>query len=46
VHTAAGIRQGASVIALALSGDRICAMTRFDCNALGWFGLPPSLPNR
>ena len=29
-----------------LTGDRICAMTRFDNSVLPWFGLPRSLPNR
>jgi RNA polymerase sigma-70 factor (ECF subfamily) len=34
------------LIVLTLSGDRICAMTRFDDNVLPWFGLPRSLPTR
>jgi RNA polymerase sigma-70 factor (TIGR02960 family) len=46
VQTDSGLRQGVSVIAVTLSGDRICAITRFEANALGWFGLPPSLPSR
>ena len=29
---------------LTLSGDRICALTRFDNSVLPWFGLPRSLP--
>jgi hypothetical protein len=39
-----GIRHGAGLLVLTLSGDRICALTRFDNNALAWFGLPRSLP--
>jgi RNA polymerase sigma factor (sigma-70 family) len=31
---------------LTLTGDRICAMTRFDTSVLAWFGLPRSLPSR
>jgi hypothetical protein len=30
---------------LTLAGDRICVMTRFDNDVLGWFGLPRSLPD-
>jgi ketosteroid isomerase-like protein len=41
-----GIRHGASLFVLTLSGDRICAMTRFDNSVLPWFGLPRSLPGR
>ncbi len=40
-----GIRHGAGLLVLTLAGDRICAMTRFDNNVLGWFGLPRSLPD-
>jgi len=29
---------------LALAGDRICALTRFDTSVVPWFGLPRSLP--
>jgi RNA polymerase sigma-70 factor (TIGR02960 family) len=31
---------------LTLTGDRICAFTRFDSSVLPWFGLPRSLPGR
>lgn len=31
---------------LALTGDRICALTRFENTVLPWFGLPRSLPSR
>jgi RNA polymerase sigma-70 factor (ECF subfamily) len=41
-----GIRHGTGLIALTLTGDRICAMTRFDNTVLPWFGLPRSLPGR
>jgi RNA polymerase sigma-70 factor (ECF subfamily) len=39
-----GIRHGIGLIVLTLTGDRICAMTRFENSMLGWFGLPRSLP--
>jgi RNA polymerase sigma-70 factor (TIGR02960 family) len=39
-----GIRHGVGLIVLTLTGDRICAMTRFDNSVLPWFGLPRSLP--
>src|SRR4029453_19319762 len=38
-----GIRHGVGLIVLTLSGDRICAMTRFDNSVPPWFGLPRSL---
>jgi RNA polymerase sigma-70 factor (TIGR02960 family) len=41
-----GIAHGVGLIALALSGDQICAMTRFENAVLPWFGLPRSLPSR
>jgi RNA polymerase sigma-70 factor (TIGR02960 family) len=41
-----GIRHGTGLIVLALSSDRICAMTRFDKGVLPWFGLPRSLPSQ
>jgi hypothetical protein len=31
---------------LTLTGDRICAMTRFDNSVLPWFGLPRTVPSR
>jgi RNA polymerase sigma-70 factor (ECF subfamily) len=40
----AGIRHGTGVYVLTLTGDRICAMTRFDNSVLPSFGLPHSLP--
>jgi RNA polymerase sigma-70 factor (TIGR02960 family) len=41
-----GIRHGVGLIVLTITGDRICAMTRFDNSVLPWFGLPRSLPSR
>jgi RNA polymerase sigma-70 factor (TIGR02960 family) len=39
-----GIRHGAGLLVLTLTGDQISAMTSFDNNVLPWFGLPRSLP--
>jgi RNA polymerase sigma-70 factor (TIGR02960 family) len=41
-----GIRHGTGLYVLTLTGDRICAMTRFDNCVLAWFGLPRSLPSQ
>jgi len=41
-----GIRHGIGLYVLTLTGERICAITRFDNRVLPWFGLPRSLPNR
>jgi RNA polymerase sigma-70 factor (TIGR02960 family) len=41
-----GIRHGVGLYVLTLTGDRICAMTRFENNVLPWFELPRSLPIR
>ena len=38
-----GVHQAVGLHVLALSGDRICAMTRFENGVLPWFGLPRSL---
>jgi RNA polymerase sigma-70 factor (TIGR02960 family) len=40
------LRPGTGLLVLTLTGDRICAMTRFESSVLGWFGLPRSLPGR
>ena len=40
-----GVRHGTGLFVLTLTGDRICAMTRFDNSVLPWFGLPRSLPS-
>ena len=41
-----GISHGVGLYVLTLTGNRICAMTRFDNSMLPWFGLPRSLPSR
>ncbi len=46
VRTPDGISPGVGLFVLGLSGDRICAMTRFENSVLRWFGLPRSLPSR
>jgi RNA polymerase sigma-70 factor (TIGR02960 family) len=46
LRTPAGVRHGVGLYVLTLTGDRICAITRFDNSVLSWFGLPRSLPNR
>jgi RNA polymerase sigma-70 factor (TIGR02960 family) len=45
LRTPTGISHGVGLYALSLTGDRICAMTRFDKSVLPWFGLPRSLPS-
>jgi RNA polymerase sigma-70 factor (ECF subfamily) len=42
----AGVSHGSGLITVALAGDRICAMTRFESSLFPRFGLPPSLPSR
>jgi RNA polymerase sigma-70 factor (TIGR02960 family) len=39
-----GLRPGTGLFVLTLSGDRICALTRFENTVLPWFGLPRALP--
>ena len=46
LRAGSGIRHGGGLFVLTLSGDRICAFTRFDSSVLPWFGLPQSLPPR
>jgi RNA polymerase sigma-70 factor (ECF subfamily) len=41
-----GIRHGTGLFVLTLTGDRICAMTRFEASVFPSFGLPRSLPSR
>jgi RNA polymerase sigma-70 factor (TIGR02960 family) len=41
-----GVSHGTGVYVLALAGDRIHGMTRFDNSVLPSFGLPRSLPSR
>jgi RNA polymerase sigma-70 factor (TIGR02960 family) len=42
----AGPSHGTGLYVLTLTGDQICALTRFDTSVLPRFGLPCSLPNR
>jgi RNA polymerase sigma-70 factor (TIGR02960 family) len=44
LRSGTGVRHGVGLYVLGLSGDRICAMTRFEKSVLPWFGLPRSLP--
>jgi RNA polymerase sigma-70 factor (ECF subfamily) len=37
---AGGLRRGAGLLVLTLTGDRICALARFDQSVLPGFGLP------
>jgi RNA polymerase sigma-70 factor (TIGR02960 family) len=46
LRASTGIRHGTGLYVLTLTGDRICAMTRFENSVLPWFGLPRSLPDR
>jgi RNA polymerase sigma-70 factor (ECF subfamily) len=46
LRASTGIRHGSGLFVLTLTGDRICAFTRFDNSVLPWFGLPRSLPSR
>jgi RNA polymerase sigma-70 factor (TIGR02960 family) len=46
LHGPDGVRHGIGLIVLTLTGDRICAMTRFEDSVLPRFELPPSLPSR
>ena len=41
-----GVRHGTGLFVLTLTGDRICAMVRFENSVLPWFGLLRSLPSR
>ncbi|MGW2560249.1 sigma-70 family RNA polymerase sigma factor [Streptomyces sp. NPDC001514] len=46
LRASTGVRHGTGLFVLTLTGDRICAFTRFDNSVLPWFGLPRSLPSR
>jgi RNA polymerase sigma-70 factor (TIGR02960 family) len=46
VRAPGSVSHGVGLFALALAGDRICALTRFENTVLPWFGLPRSLPGR
>jgi RNA polymerase sigma-70 factor (TIGR02960 family) len=45
VRDATGVGRGVGLFVLTLSGDRICAMTRFENTVFPWFGLPRSIAN-
>ena len=44
LRAADGVRHGAGLLVLTLSGEHISAVTRFENTVLPWFGLPRSLP--
>jgi RNA polymerase sigma-70 factor (TIGR02960 family) len=46
VRDPSGVSHGVGLFVLTLTGDRICAMTRFENSVLPWFGLPRSLPSQ
>jgi RNA polymerase sigma-70 factor (ECF subfamily) len=46
LRTSTGTRHGTGLYVLTLTGDRICAMTRFDNSVLPSSGMPRSLPGR
>jgi RNA polymerase sigma-70 factor (ECF subfamily) len=46
LRAADGVSHGVGLYVLTLTGDRICALTRFENNVLPSFGLPRSLPSR
>jgi RNA polymerase sigma-70 factor (TIGR02960 family) len=41
-----GIRHATGLFVLTLTGNQICAITRFEASVLPWFALPRSLPSR
>ncbi|MEV0406762.1 sigma-70 family RNA polymerase sigma factor [Actinoallomurus sp. NPDC050550] len=45
LRAATGVRHGAGLLVLTVSGDQIRAITRFDNSVLPSFGLPRSLPD-
>jgi RNA polymerase sigma-70 factor (ECF subfamily) len=45
LRTPTGISHGVGLYVLSLTGNRICAMTRFDNSVLPRFRLPRSLPS-
>ena len=46
LRTPSGISHGVGLYVLTLTGDKICALTRFDNSVLPSFGLPRSVPSR
>ena len=45
LHTSDGTRLGTGLFVIALTGNRICALTRFESSVLSWFGLSESRPS-
>jgi RNA polymerase sigma-70 factor (TIGR02960 family) len=45
VRDAGGTSHGVGLFVLTVTGDAICAMTRFENSVLPWFGLPRSMPS-
>ena len=45
LRTPTGLSHGVGFFVIALAGDRISAMTRFENSVLPWFGLPRTLPS-
>jgi RNA polymerase sigma-70 factor (TIGR02960 family) len=45
VADASGFRHAAGLIVIALAGDRVCAISRFENSVVASFGLPQSLPS-
>jgi RNA polymerase sigma-70 factor (TIGR02960 family) len=43
LRTPGGVSHGVGLYVLTLSGERICALTRFENGVLPWFGLPRAL---
>jgi RNA polymerase sigma-70 factor (TIGR02960 family) len=46
LRSSSRISHGSGLFVLALRGNRISALTRFENGALPWFGLPRSIPGR
>jgi RNA polymerase sigma-70 factor (TIGR02960 family) len=40
-----GIRHGAGLLVITVSGEEISALTRFETTVMPWFGLPRTLPD-
>jgi RNA polymerase sigma-70 factor (ECF subfamily) len=41
-----GVSHASGLIAVAIDGDRVSAIIRFDKSVLAWFGLPGTLESR
>jgi len=46
LRTPDGVSHGTGLYVLTLSGEKICALNRFENSVLPSFGLPRSLPSR